>query len=476
MARFWNRRQFLLSTGAAASAAVAGRSLLSPRKVSATTYTRKDVGGLTATSPEIVSYATAVTAMQALPATNPLSWAYQAAIHFTTLPCPCPVYWNQCQHGTEFFWSWHRMYLYYFERIVRAMSGDSSWALPYWNWQLATEATIPPMFRDTTSVLYTSHRNASMNATPPTGSLPGWAVDCSAAMGDLDFASAVEDIQTPHGNVHVQVGGWMAVIATAAMDPIFYFHHSNVDRLWDIWLAQGGGREDPTTDTTWTGKTFTFFDETGSPVTLSDCDVLRAAQQLNYEYEGEPTQVNDYCFEILRLPPWVLEILQIIQLPGPPVEVVNEPFTLTLEFGDELQRIQDIAASSEHKLLLELGEITASTQPGVSYQVYVGLPQGQVPEPEGIYFVGSFSLFGPGVKDEVHHGSTSASFRFQVNHAVNAALRAKRAVDLTIVPAGILVDGKPEMPHTKATLHIGAIGMAEGTEKRSQSSQAVSGN
>jgi len=36
--------------------------------------------------------------------------------------------------GLDFFFSWHRMYLYWFERIVRRMSGDDTWALPYWNW------------------------------------------------------------------------------------------------------------------------------------------------------------------------------------------------------------------------------------------------------------------------------------------------------------------------------------------------------
>ena len=32
--------------------------------------------------------------------------------------------WNTCQHGTQFFFPWHRAYLYYFERVLREASGD----------------------------------------------------------------------------------------------------------------------------------------------------------------------------------------------------------------------------------------------------------------------------------------------------------------------------------------------------------------
>ncbi|MGH7262080.1 MAG: tyrosinase family protein [Nitrospiraceae bacterium] len=39
--------------------------------------------------------------------------------------------WNTCQHGSYFFLSWHRMYLYYFERILREASRDPNFALPY---------------------------------------------------------------------------------------------------------------------------------------------------------------------------------------------------------------------------------------------------------------------------------------------------------------------------------------------------------
>lgn len=470
MKTLWNRRQFLATTGAAASAAFAGKSLLRPLGVGAATFTRMDVGGLTATSSQITSYAKAVTAMQALPASDPRSWSYQAAIHGTLAPCPCGISWNTCEHGTEFFWSWHRMYLYYFERIVRRYSGDYGWALPYWNWQLASENQLPPMFRNTSSPLYTVNRDSGINAG--TSTLPAWATDCSTALADLPFTSAVEDIQTPHGNVHVTVGGWMASVPTSAQDPIFYFHHSNVDRLWDIWLAQGGGRSDPITDATWKAKTYTFFDENANQVTMTDCDVLRAAQQLNYTYQGEPPQVNESCTLVIRWPPWwILQLTVILQLPGPPVEVNSVPVSVPVELGDKVQQLMTVATSANLKLLLVLGNIEAPTQPDVLYQVYVGLPAGVAADPKSPYFVGAFSLFGMGLRDETTHPFMPARFQLNAKTAVATALRAKGNVSVTIVPVNPrAVPGAVARVAAKSTLTIGTISFAQGqlTENQTQ--------
>src|SRR5580704_386191 len=90
--------------------------------------------------PITLAYAEAVRTMQARPITNPTSWAYQGAIHATYTPPPVGADWNQCQHASWFFLSWHRMYVYYFERIVRKAvedaGGPADFAIPYWNYDL----------------------------------------------------------------------------------------------------------------------------------------------------------------------------------------------------------------------------------------------------------------------------------------------------------------------------------------------------
>src|SRR3954449_7430958 len=86
--------------------------------------------------PTIVAYRNAVALMKTRPASDPTSWLYQANIHGTNTPSgswPAGAPWSTCNHGYHFL-SWHRMYLYFFERIVRAASGDPNFALPYWDY------------------------------------------------------------------------------------------------------------------------------------------------------------------------------------------------------------------------------------------------------------------------------------------------------------------------------------------------------
>jgi hypothetical protein len=77
-------------------------------------------------------FRTDVSVMKSRPLTDPTSWLYQANMRGTTATPPMGALWNQCQHGSFFFLSWHRMYVYYFERIVRKACGSTGFALPYY--------------------------------------------------------------------------------------------------------------------------------------------------------------------------------------------------------------------------------------------------------------------------------------------------------------------------------------------------------
>jgi hypothetical protein len=70
----------------------------------------------------------------------------------------------------------------------------------------------------------------------------------------------------------------------AALDPIFWLHHANVDRLWNNWLALGGTRVNPP-DSSWKNASFAFYDENGTKVTLTGSQVLDSAAQLGYVYD-----------------------------------------------------------------------------------------------------------------------------------------------------------------------------------------------
>jgi tyrosinase len=225
------------------------------------------------------------------------------------------------------------MYLYFFERILRAASGDPNLALPYWNYNDLDvpdpKLQLPPAFwqpADSSNPLFVSQRAGPMN--DGTGFLDPASVDTSRAFDDMHknfeasaglgltsfggsaisqpahFAPRVDGgalENTPHDPVHGEIGGplpqggqtqcdagWMSDPQCSARDPIFLLHHANIDRLWKQWLAKGGGRQDPTFDQGWMNTMFTFFDENGGQVQLSGKDILDTVGQLNYNMIHRP--------------------------------------------------------------------------------------------------------------------------------------------------------------------------------------------
>jgi hypothetical protein len=395
--------------------------------------------------------------MKALPTADPHSWTYQAAIHGTTVShYPSSYPWNTCQHNSYFFWSWHRMYLHYFERIVRKISRNAKWTLPYWNYTSPSERQLPAPFRDPSSELYVSSRDPAMNSG--VGSLWPTDVDYGSGFALTNFVTASSVIEgTPHAAVHNRVGGWMGDVPTAAQDPIFWLHHANIDRLWNLWLAQGGGRTDPLTDTTWKTRKFTFFDENKNKVMLTGCDVLRAAQQLRYRYEHEPVQVNEFCAKPFA--PWRYFRERLFRLPTPPpFFIARRPYSVDLDITKVRDQLASTTASKTSTLFLQLEGVATARPPGVVWQVFLGLPKTAKPNPQGPYFVGNLALFGMGVRSGTVGKFMPATFSFPANRAVQSALRRNEpALRLTFVATGPIVKGKPSPPRVRSRVRIGKV-------------------
>ena len=460
-----SRRRFLTTLGATAGVTLAGKSLFNIDKVFATTpYTRLNLAGLTLSSPTIVSYIAGVTAMQALPLTDQRSWTYQAAIHGTTMSGMMPD-WNTCSHSTfelNFFWAWHRMYLYWFERIVRSLSGDPTFALPYWDWQ--ANPYLPPMFQNPPTgspILHVAARNASINnGTSNVGVLtPG--VNNAFAQPIFEYTSvdgADQLIQLPHNQVHGMVGGIMGSTLTAAQDPVFFVHHANVDRLWDLWLANNSLNADPTSDSIWGGTSFGFFDENANAVSMTPCDVLRAAQQLNYIYDTEPAQVEQYCGNTQPCSSsYTVLVNNCIQKPP---FYLNQggyygyyQFPISYQLG---QQIYGYLQNPYNTVYLSHYGITCPTQPGVYWDVYLGLPVGSKPNRESPYYVGSYAIYGAGIADQPPDGDDPAEFSVPVNTAILAAL--KKLPKGGNIPVSFYTYGPPRTtaqgPAQKATVTI----------------------
>ena len=100
---------------------------------------------------------------------------------------------------------------------------------------------------------------------------------------------------SPHGAVHVDVGGLMVAFNTAALDPIFWLHHANIDRLWEVWRGLPGRSN--TNEAAWlTGVTFQFHNENAAQVDETVQDVLQTKEQLHYSYEDISAPVGISAF------------------------------------------------------------------------------------------------------------------------------------------------------------------------------------
>ena len=227
---------------------------------------------------------------------DPRSLGYQSQVHGTFVPrsrWPAGALWQECAHNHWFFLPWHRAYLLEFEAVVREhvreLGGPADdWALPYWNYSddpaTAHSRGLPlPLQGDT---LPDGVEVPGVDAVPdgrfpnllfiplrlgPDTTDPGtqqWA-DASTALlrphyanqqdtANVSFAGGVieqaNDPQQwhglaqetgmvdaqPHGSVHGAVNGAMALFQTAGLDPVFWLHHCNVDRLWETYAHDLG--------------------------------------------------------------------------------------------------------------------------------------------------------------------------------------------------------------------------------------------
>src|SRR6185503_892149 len=220
---------------------------------------------------DIATYRDAVTAMKALPSSNPISWAAQATIHGT------PSGFNFCEHNTVHFFDWHRAFLFYFEKICQKLTNKPKFGLPYWFW--TQNPAINPAFLDPSSSLF---------LTRPTTDLTGlWEISADALdpiMGDTNFFSFSDQIEgTPHNTVHCAVGGTLCDY-TSALDPVFWTHHCMIDYCWAKWNIELDN--DNTNDATWINHVNSHFvDADGNPAEFTAV-LTTIMPLLSYRYES----------------------------------------------------------------------------------------------------------------------------------------------------------------------------------------------
>lgn len=262
--------------------------------------------------PVLDTYARGVELMRELPASDPTSWMWAANTHGTSPGVRARPAWNQCAHASLFFLPWHRAYLAWFEGTIRSLTGEDDWGLPYWNYSDPDHpdaSFLPAEFRVPTRTVHgVEVSNPLFDATRNPGPIPAEDTDLVPALSESRFVGGVPDVgfggtdadrrfgdveSTPHNFVHVDIAGLMLSPATAGQDPIFWLHHANIDRLWEVWLSlpgsvrltdAGGGSAFLVSQ--WQSAIFWFGSgQSPSTYTMDDVEDL-TSPKMGYDYES----------------------------------------------------------------------------------------------------------------------------------------------------------------------------------------------
>lgn len=284
-----DRRLFLAGAAGAVAAPFVLRTSASAQ--TAPLKVRRDVMTFAPDDPFFAKYGEAVKRMHALPASDPRNWRNQALIHL-----------NHCPHGAIDFCHWHRFYILYFEQICQTLLGDTSFTLPYWNWS-AKIGQIPDPFYDL------DYLNVTYWKDPSDAQSDNWGPEEVTTIGvralqkgqgvqqksgvfspaaiasiqaETEFSIYTNRLETsPHNTGHVIVGGSQGHMGDgmSPLDPIFWLHHCNIDRLWAQW--ENAGNSTPALDYNYDGE---FVNGQGKPAPASSAASLDF-RALGYTYD-----------------------------------------------------------------------------------------------------------------------------------------------------------------------------------------------
>jgi polyphenol oxidase len=410
---------------------------------------------------------------------DPRGWMQQANVHCYN----CSGGYDTSSyeiHGGWWFLPWHRCYLHVHERILGKLIGDPSFRLAYWDWDTyPTHAVFPPTF--TQGSLFDQYRGTTPADVIPKGvSGPKRMGIVMGTQGTAAFMGGESDPSkgvfpsgamenNPHGPVHLwtadpgALGGggalppgcfWpntpggtpvdqtqtgcldMGVLATAAQDPVFFAHHSNIDRLWDVWVNTPGSQGNYT-DSSWLNQQFNFYDENGDWVYITVADVLAANEQTNLRYTYQaPTAAAPLDIAAIPAAKAGLKLKAakpLIFAAGiGPEAVGTKPHVRSIALPTlHRDNLKTVAAGGPRRLELHIDGLRLPPNESVILEVFVGDPKANRDTPIGPSFVGTFSVVASG---SPHMHPTVRNMLFEIRPETAALLAKQTQLTVTLVP------------------------------------------
>jgi hypothetical protein len=196
-----------------------------------------------ATSGALAKFREGFQRIRELSKTNPndlIGWTKQLAQH--CMHCNGGRLGPKQVHYSNKFLPWHRAYLYMVERVLRRLSQDDNLRLVYWNWESPGSRVVPSIYVPSGQSLYWPTRGTFPSSIWPlrddqVNVKPDLLIPDFLTFGGGGPGQTGAAYSTAHANVHnaFAPNGDMRNLLFSPRDPVFYAHHSNIDRLWSSW-------------------------------------------------------------------------------------------------------------------------------------------------------------------------------------------------------------------------------------------------
>ena len=203
------------------------------------------------------------------------------------------------------FLPWHRAYLHHLETNLRDILEDPTITIPYWDWRFPKlepgepvddrydkDSELPKAYSEQSdengqpNPLYASEMSL-LNKKTLRERNPKLRRPTEQEITDIcsisNFDEFEYELEQVHDRIHGFVGGSMAAVGEAAFDPIFWAHHSMIDRIWYLWQNSKIG-----------GSTKGFEQLTNAPLAPFNLTVgeVLDTKNLGYQYAGDKTTVS----------------------------------------------------------------------------------------------------------------------------------------------------------------------------------------
>lgn len=233
----------------------------------------------------------------------------------------------------------------------------------------------------------------------------------------------------PHNSLHGWTGNQknilqkdMGALYAAARDPIFYIHHVNIDRLWEVWRTFA---RDDIDDPDYLDAEFVFYDE--------NVELVKVKVRDSYD-----TQKLGYIYEWVENP-WLNLSLSSI---SSEVANISQGYTIcktreTILEACSMLVSRNLSNANGGQETLVLAGIEGDVTNPALFSVYMNLPDATIHTlPNCTEYVGRFSTMAQPLQTDAQNSTLLRSFaRFGLGQNIkDLNLSAEESLVITIVP------------------------------------------